>query len=541
MKSTLSKVFGIQPSEWEAVLYFFFVVLSFSFGSSIARSIGMTLLVEHLGSTSLPQMFILIDGLAFFGFLAYSHYTKRVSELPILSFFLVFGAVFSIAMQVLLMLEITWIYGMFFVGFFLVYVFLSIHLGSVLGAYFSTVQLKRLTGFINAGLPIGGALGGISLYILLQFLPPQWLIVFMGIAYIFAYLLLVRISKVLSPIRSGRGTFKDNRPIVQEIKNTFSYILHSPLLIYMAIGTLFFVFGMKLLEYQYQGIIYPAQFPDATERAEFFATYDIFANLAWLSLQLFLTSRLIVKLGVGASNLLHPLMTAVVSVLLMLNFSFVPGIVAQFVNQEMRLALRTPANNLLFNAIPPNLWGTTKAFINGFIFPIGTLLGSFTLILLEARFHADELMFYLPAMTLGLSVLGLLAGFPLWMAYNRGVFGLLNQTLLPQNAGTNLGKRQELQSALKVQLNSNDTPNVIAALGMIRILRYQYFVHAVGKLLQHTKHIIIKQECIDTLAALPQSEATVTYLLKALKNERDPHTLALIIQDMRHFSLYFFR
>jgi ATP/ADP translocase len=537
MKPMLGRLFSIHSSEWQGALYFFFVVLAFSFGSSIARSIALTLLVEHLGSESLPQAFILIDSAAFFGFIAYSHYTRHHSESGILAVMLLIGIGFSLVAQFLFLLPYAWVFGFFFVGFFLIYVFISIHLGSVVGAYFTAVQVKRLTGFINAGLPIGGALGGLVLVLLLQLMPPQSLVIFLALAYGCAYLLLRRMGHVLVAVRSARDTSARQRPMLEEFHATFAYIVRSPLLIYMGIGLLLFVGSTKLLEYQYQGLIYPQEFPDATARAQFFATYDVFANLAWLVLQLFFTSRIIVKLGVGASNLLHPLMVALVSVLLMFNFSFVPGIMAQFVSQEMRLALRTPAHNLLFNAIPPNLWGSTKAFINGIMFPVGTLLSSFAIILLEAQMDRVTLAHTLPALSLALALLGVALAIPQWFAYNRGVFGLLNRALFADSEGKNLRHSKNMHSVLKEKLNSHDTHDVIVALGMVRILNLRHFIYPVGKLLRQSDNLDIKQQCIDTLAALPHSEATATYLLNALKYERNPHTLALILHNMRRFSL----
>jgi ATP/ADP translocase len=538
MKPMLGKLFSIHSSEWQGVLYFFFVVLAFSFGSSIARSIALTLLVEHLGSETLPQAFILIDSAAFLGFIAYSHYTRHHSESGILGVMLLLGIGFSLVAQFLFLLPYAWVFGFFFVGFFLVYVFISIHLGSVVGAYFTAVQVKRLTGFINAGLPIGGALGGLVLMLLLQFLPPQALVIFLALAYGAAYLLLRRLGHVLAPVRSARDVTQRQRPLLQELRGTLAYLLHSPLLIYMGIGLLLFVGSTKLLEYQYQGLIYPQEFPDATARAQFFATYDVFANLAWLLLQLFVTSRIIVKLGVGASNLLHPLLVALVSALLLFNFSLVPGIVAQFVSQEMRQALRTPAHNLLFNAIPPNLWGSTKAFINGVMFPLGTLLSSFVIILLEAQMDRVSLAQTLPVLSFALAILGIGLAIPQWFAYNKGVFGLLNRTLFANSEDKNLRQGKNLHAVLKDKLRCGDARDVIVALGMVRILNLKHFVHPVGKLLRQSDNLDIKQECIDTLAALPHSEATATYLLNALKYERNPHTLALILANMRHFSLH---
>ncbi|MCP4699447.1 MAG: hypothetical protein GY862_21755, partial [Gammaproteobacteria bacterium] len=309
MTRLLGKLFDIKSAEWEAVGYFFLIIMVFSFGASIARSIGMTLLVQHLGGGVLPTIFILIDAAAMFGFLAYGHYTKKYSELTILAFFLIATAVFSVLVQLLFFFPFKWVYGFFLVGFFFFYILLSIHFGSVIAAYFTSVQSKRLTGFINAGFPIGGMAGGLVLITLLNFIPPQWLVLMLGFACMLALALLRQVHAKLSPVRTACAVSKRKKKPLDELNAALYYIVHSKLMIYMTIGLMLFVVASKMLEYQYQAIMYPEAFPDPTQRAKFFATYDIFANLAWLIIQIFVTSRIIVKLGIGASILLHPVLT----------------------------------------------------------------------------------------------------------------------------------------------------------------------------------------------------------------------------------------
>ena len=536
MKNLLLRLLSIKANEWEAVWYFFFVMLVFAFGSSIARSIGMTLLIEHLGGEILPQMFIMIDLTAMVSLIAYAHFTKTYNGLQILVFLLICGSLFAILARFLFFLPYAWVYGFFFVGFFLIYILISIHVGSVVAAYFNTVQLKRVTGVINAGLPIGGALGGAALIILLQSYPePQWMIAMMALAYWVAFLILRKIRYKLTPVRTGQERKSTSTPI-QQLQRAFVFIINSKLMIYMSIGLMLFVIASKLLEYQYQALIYPSEFPLPQDRAAFFATYEIFGNLAWLFLQLLVTSRLIMKLGVGASNLLHPILMFLVSIGLLFRFGFVAGVIAQFVNQEMRGALRTPANNLLFNAVPPNMWATTKAFINGIVFPISTLIASIMLMLIKDNLGEAEQIFMLPLLALGFSAVAILVALPQWAAYNEGVFGLLNRNLF-SNHKTKVGKLDSLNKMVEDKLHSKQSQEVVAALEMIRVVKLRGFVHQVGNLITHSDNPKIKQHCIDALAAMPPSDALTRHLLTALKNERSPTMLATILRILSKQSL----
>ena len=568
----LGHLLSIKANEWDGVFYFFLVLLVFSFGASFARSLGMALLVDKLGGDNLPIMFIFIDLSVMVGSIPYAHYTKKFSGLGILGFFLLSTTVFSVIAQLLFLLttnwwpQQNWVYGFFFVGFFFFYILISIHVGSVIASYFNAVQVKRVVPVINTGLPIGGALGGTTLIVLLKVFhfQPQQLIVILGGACLGAYGLLRVIRARLSSVRTSNAQLRTTKNPLNEWVIAFKYIISSSLMIYMSLGLMLFVIANKLLEYHYQTIIYFNVFPNPTERATFFATYEVFANLAWLFIQLFFTSRIVMKLGVGASNVLYPILLTTVSLTLFIYFygkahGQIPssdivmlslGIMTQFVNQEMRGAWRTPAHNLLFNAIPPNQWGINKAFLNGIVYPLSTIIVGSLLILITGTLSADSSMtaiksvlekeqiyFILPLIALIVSILGILVALPQGAAYDKGVFSLLNQGLF--NGQTNLtadDKNKSLRHVIQQKLSSADPYHVVAALEMIRVLRLNYFVNQVGNLLLKTQLIKIKEHCINTLAALPQSHSNLTYLVEALQTEQTPEVLPLILKNLALFK-----
>lgn len=564
----LSNLLAIKSNEWEGVLYFFLVLLIFSFGASFARSIGTTLLIENLGGDNLPIIYILIDLSVMVGSMLYAHYTKKVSGLNILGFFLLATTVFSIFTQGLFFFNIYadvklyWIYGFFFVGFSFFYILIFIHVGSVVASYFTAVQVKRVTGVINTGIPIGGILGGTTLVVFINLfgLEPQRLVLVLGVACLGSFGMLGLIKNRLTPIRVGHGETKTNKNPIKELVGAFKYIIGSRLMIFMSLGLMVFVIGNKLLEYQYQVIIYPVVYPDPVARTTFFATYEIFANLAWLIIQLFLTSRIILTLGVGASNLLHPILTGIAALGLFIYFYWNSpiqientiglmlslGIFTHFINQEMRGAWRTPVNNLLFNAIPPNQWGTNKAFLNGIVFPLSTVIAGTALLFLGENIAkgttASEILslpisYVLPLIAVVVSLLGIGIALPQWAAYNEGVFGLLNRELFNRHSDIGLAnKGNNLKRVIEEKLASSDPYHVVAALEMIRVLRLNHFVNQVGNLLLKSNVFQIQASCINTLSSLPLSNSNITYLVEALRIKNDPEILPLILKNLALFK-----
>ncbi len=559
-----SKLLAVNPDEWPGVLYFFFVLLMFSFGATFARSIGMTLLIEKLGGDTLPFIFILIDLSVMVGSLLYAHYTNKFSGLAILGFFLLSTALFSVIAQLLFIFTFywwpgqNWLYGVFFVGFFFFYILISIHIGSVVASYFTAVQIKRLMSVINTGLPIGGALGGTTLVILLSYfkVQPHLLIIVLGIACLGAFGLLGIINKKLTPVRAGTTTKKSSNNPFSQIPKAFKDIISSKLMIWMSIGLMLFVITNKLLEYHYQVIIYTTVYPNPTERATFFATYEIFANLAWLFIQLFLTSRIILKFGVGGSNLLYPILSAVVAGALFLYFFLKVtggvqegvivmlwlGIFTQFINQEMRGAFRTPVNNMLFNAIPPNQWGSNKAFLNGIIFPLSTLIAGTFLIMITGNgenssfnFGVSEQTIYylLPLIALIISVLGIIAALPQWTHYDKGMFSLLNSDV---DSGGDSGREKSLETkVIQEKLTSSDIDQVVTTLKIVSVKKQAESLNQIGNLLLKTQHYEIKKHCLLTLDVFPPSNTNLMYLGEALEKEKDERVLPLILKSLARF------
>ncbi|MCV6637950.1 hypothetical protein [Candidatus Albibeggiatoa sp. nov. NOAA] len=584
-----STLFPVKPNEWDGVIYFFFIMLVYSIGASFSRTIGTTLLVSHLGGDKLPIAFIVVDLSVMVGSLAYAHYTKKVTGLSILGFFFLTNTLFSVIVQGLFFLHeqfeqgmnlggyifsLEWVYGFFFVGFYFFYILINIHVSSVIASYFTAVQVKRVMPVISAGMPIGGALGGIMFMLLLNIFQfqPQRLVFVLGLASLTSFGMLYLVRSRLTPVRASVDNRSTKNPF-RELVGAFKYVAGSKLMIFMSLGLMCFVIGNKLLEYQYQVIIYPKVYPSENERAAFFATYEIFANLMLLFVQLFITSRLIVSLGVGASNMLYPLLSGLAGLGLTLYFTqfyappealpvgypdaaFMLGLAvfAQFINQEMRIALRAPAHNMLFNAIPPNQWGTNKAFLNGIVFPVSTVIAGTTTLVLAAgtgisgvtdpnllaeHLEAERAVTYiLPIIAMAAAALGVLLSLPQWAAYNQGVFGLLNRELFDGRSGEikASSKSNNLRQVIEEKLSSADHYHVIAALEMIRVLRLGYFATQVGNLLLKTPNNEIKKHCINTLAALPQSNTNITYLIEALKTEKDETIIPQILKNLSLFK-----
>lgn len=523
---------SINSNERWAVIYFFVLMLVFSFGTSITRSLAMTLLVQHMGGEVLPYIFIMIDGIAMFAFFAYANYSKKIAELRLLSILFMVAILYLSSLLICIhVFEFVWLYAAIFVGFFICFIMITTHMGTFFAAYFTTVQLKRVTYVINLGLPIGGMLGGASLVLLLQYISePESLMALTVLAYIMALFILNLINTRLSSVRTGCNKFILKQGVIKQLSSAFNYIISARLMKYMSLGMVLFVVSSKLMEYQYQVIIYPETFPQPTDRARFFAIYEFWGNFVWIFLQLLMTSKLLSQMSIGARSLIHPVLMMLGSIGLFFRFGFAAGVTSHFINQEMRGAIRSPTNNLLFNAVPPNMWGTSKAFLNGIAFPLATIIASILLLTLSDFLSKDELRFYLPLITLVISVFSILTALPQWTAYNEGVFGLLKHRFFANKK--QICREKVLLAMVNKKLESVIVDEIIIALDMIALLKADEFVNSLGELLQSSQHnddTRVTIHCIKTLAALPQSKDITLYLQNALLNAKHADIIAQLL------------
>ncbi|MCK5539009.1 MAG: hypothetical protein KAI79_19450, partial [Bacteroidales bacterium] len=499
----------------------------------------------------------------------YAHYTNKFSSLYILSLLLVLTAVFSMIAQILFLAssygwsDQNWVYGAFFVGFFFFYILIFIHTGSVVASYFTAVQMKRVMPVINAGIPIGGMLGGSTLIVFLNIFhfPAQQLILTLSIACLGSLVAVHFIKVHCRPIHiTKKSSVRTQSNPLKGLLIAFKDIIHSKLMIYMSVALILFVIVCKLLEYHYQTIIYYEVFPDTTVRATFFATYEVFANFILLFIQLFLTSRIVVKLGVGASNIVYPVLTAIISLALVVYFFLKAeghivdgmtmmlflGIMTQFINQEIRMSLRSPVSNLLFSAIPPQQWGSNKAFLNGIVFPFATLIaGSFLMMITGdsaiALFDSipEEVIHYiLPLIALIISIVGIVIAIPQSKEYAVEMEAQAYRTIFGNLVDFKGAKKSEFEEEIQNKLRKNDSAQMVVALEMVRILKWDkpLMLNTVGNVLLRPQDFNIKKHCLHTLASLSHSNATLNYLIEALRTEKNAKVLPLIINNMAVFD-----
>ncbi|MBT4837073.1 MAG: hypothetical protein HON94_06975 [Methylococcales bacterium] len=523
----IQRIFGINKSEWQTVVLLFLLILFFAISGAIGRSTAMTLLIDNYGEKLLPKMFVAVDICVMFGTFIYATLSSRIFSLQLLKVLLT-GNILVIAIIGILMNGIIDnLSALFFCCFHFFYILIFIHLSSFVATYFHTSQLKRLISVIYASVPIGGALGGAIVVLAGNFIKAELIILIIPFFGILMSLLLIHLNQQISPMPEELNQHSSQQSMIERTLQQLKILSKSKIIIWMTISLILFVITSRILEYLYQGIIYPEHFTDSRDRAIFLGQYELVANLLALVLQLAFTGKILSKLGVATSNSIYPGLTTLISGILCIGFGFISGILAHFINQEMRNIIRTPSHNLLFSAIPEKHWAISKSWLNGLVYPLSTMIAATLIIVLQEHFKIDELSTILPIFILITSMTGILCSHYQGKAYRIGVFNQLKQH--------NDNESESPEKTIKRYIKSNNPTQQIIALKMIQTNPKQQYLHDTGILLIQSDHFEVKKQAAKTLSLIKQSNAALTYLIKALKFEQKPDVIEMILKTLSSF------
>lgn len=273
------------------------------------------------------------------------------------------------------------------------YVWLSVinlFINSLFWAYmvdiFTTDQAKRMFAFIGVGGTLGSIAAGTATKFIAQstssaYLPAGLMLLgaaFFGIA-IVVMLILDRIARREASLRSSSsGTAAQTAAPTTPIGGAFwegaTAILRSPYL--LGIGAYIALIGISnTMIYFTQATIILESTDTFSERLRGFAQFDMLAETATLLTQVFLTTRIIKRLGVGWTLAILPLITAVGFAVLA--FWPVYGVIAIFqaVHRAGRHAVSRPARESLFSVLTPAEKYKAKPVVDVFVYRAGDVAG----------------------------------------------------------------------------------------------------------------------------------------------------------------------
>ena len=282
---------------------------------------------------------------------------------------------------------------------------------------FGLESSKRLFGLIAVGGSLGAVLGSTITSLFVEAVGRPNLILVSAVFMLAASLVITQLGKRLPGTATQPHAQKSDRG---HFWSGMSEFLRSPYL--LSIGAYLFLFSLSsTFLYFQQAEIVDAAVSSREAKAKIFANIDVWVNVMTFFIQIFLTGRLISRLGVGGVLLILPALTVVGFIGLSIA-PVLPILVAfQILRRATNYALSRPARETLFTIVSRDQKYKAKSFIDTFVYRGGDMLGA-------SAFAA------LGGLGMGLSGIALVAVPPaiLW-----GLFGIF------------LGKKQTQQGDIK--------------------------------------------------------------------------------------------
>jgi AAA family ATP:ADP antiporter len=242
---------------------------------------------------------------------------------------------------------------------------------------FDAEQGKRLFGFIAAGATLGGIVGATVTATLAKQVPPAYLLLASALLLEAAVFCVRRLSRMSDRLHRRPALRSEESAIGGSAFAGFKHALGSPYLINVCLYILLFTVTSTFVYFQ-QAEIVRQSFTDRGMRTAFFARVDLWVNILTLSVQLFLTSRVLRWFGVALTLAALPLISMIGFATLALAPTIAVLVVYQVIRRAGNFAFARPAREVLYTVVPREDKYKAKSFIDTAVYRMGDQLGAWS-------------------------------------------------------------------------------------------------------------------------------------------------------------------
>ena len=290
-------------------------------------------------------------------------------------FFAVNIVLFAIALHFADQEQTIWIGRLFFIwvsvyNLFVVSIFWQLNVD-----LFSPEQGKRLFGFIAAGATIGAIVGSALTASLARHVAPMVLLLGAAVLLELAVFAVGRLSRLSPSLHQQPAAAAEEQPIGGSVLAGITRAFGSRYLLNVSLFLLLFAITSTVLYFQ-QADIVSRSFPDRGAQTAFFATVDLLVNTLTLVVQLFLTGRIVLWLGVALALSFLPALTIAGFGALAAAPTLGAIAVFQILRRAADYGIARPTREVLFTVVPREDRYKAKSFIDTFVYRLGDQLGA---------------------------------------------------------------------------------------------------------------------------------------------------------------------
>ncbi len=417
-----NRLVTVNPGEWRPLLwsfsYFFALLCGYYIIRPMRDEMGIAGGVEHLQWLFSGTFLVMLAVVPLFGWL-----TRNFAPRRFLPFVYLFFITNLLVFFLLFRSELThaWVARAFFIWASVFNLFVVSVFWSFMADIFTNVQAKRLFGIVAAGGTVGALAGPALTVVLVQPLGPSNLLLLSMLFLGWAILCINRLSAWRQSTRGdsrtgmlkqkSKATDPGSEPLGGSILAGIRLVWQSPYLMGICGLMLLFTTLATFLYFQ-QAHIIREHFPDPARRTALFAAMDFAVNSLTLATQVFLTGRIVGRIGLAWTLAIIPLGLVAGFTALALVPALWVIVAVQVLRRAGNYAIMRPGREMLYVVLRTEEKYKAKNFIDTVIYRGGDAVSAWV---------------YAGLLAIGLSGAGIaLAAVPLaalwaWISFRLGV------------------------------------------------------------------------------------------------------------------------
>jgi len=459
--------------------YYFLIIASYSMG----QVAGDALFMERFKAVQLPYADIAIAILVGFVVAIYLRASRRTDLKNLLSVCLLsFAAMAATFWWAAHYTKWPWLFPVLYIWVGIFGVLATMQVWTLANFVWTTREAKRLFSLLGSGGIVGGIFGGFLGTFAVKRFGTESLLLIISFFLVLCTILVQHIGRKQKPQDSREEIAETHTAGQSGLIQSFRVIRESGLLQTIAVLICLSSIVTTAASWQLKAIAKDS-FVEKDALAAFLSTFRGFTGVLALAAQLFVTSRILKRFGVGAALFVLPLLLMVGSVGLLTTGSLAAVTLLKASDKVFRYSVDTSALQLLYLPIPSRVKLQAKSFIDTVIWRLGDGLAGFTVLLFATVLNFTPQQIGLP--NLGFLVIWIGVA----MYARRQYVGTLSvnmqqlQLSPEQNAAPILDALTT--TVLVEKLNSKDPSEVLYALDLFKMGEEHQSNEAVLKLLEH--------------------------------------------------------
>jgi HEAT repeat protein/ATP/ADP translocase len=371
----LVRIFPVYPGEGAVVLLCLIVNFLLIAGIMFGRNARDSLFMSQFGVQYLPYMYfanavVLVVCSAF-----YTSLVDRMDRGKFLGGISMIFVILLLASRAILIVHPRWFYPALYMLAQAIWNFSLLQFWTFLGDLFDTRQAKRLFPVIAIGALLGMIGVGLSSKMLVTNLGTEnILVVWAGLIFMAVIIGGIILWKFRAPKAAAATDQASHRPAAglsewDKFKESATQVRQVPLLRTMAMITFLLWTLFTVVDFCFNKTMRDA-YPDKNQLTAFLGEFRGWAGFLCLVVQLFLTSTLISRLGVGTTIAFHPAYLTFATLWMTVGFGYVSVFAAKLGDHVLLYTIQDSSFQLLYSPVPLDQRARIRGFIDGYVKPL---------------------------------------------------------------------------------------------------------------------------------------------------------------------------